>query len=120
MTFYTETLKNPHKTEKVQHGITLTQKTVQKKLNYKKTNKDKMQTWNHLAWRRDANAVRHFCLSRASGGSLTDSVSIGRWNKKTMYSLTKGVFLSHGQGERRQITPPKAVWRGEEGELPHA
>lgn len=35
-----------------------------------------MQTWNHLAWRRDAKAVRHFCLSRTSGGSMTVRVSI--------------------------------------------
>lgn len=56
-----------------------------------------MQTWNHLACRRDAKAARHFCLSRTSGGSLTDSVSIHGWNKKTRYSLTKG-FLSGGKG----------------------
>lgn len=56
-----------------------------------------MQTWNHLACRRDAKAARHFCLSRTSGGSLTDSVSIHGWNKKTRHSLTKG-FLSGGKG----------------------
>lgn len=68
--------------------------------------KNKMQTWNHLACRRDAKAARHLCLSRTSGGSLTDSVSIHGWNKKTRHSLTKGFcqvqrgcgsFLNKGQ-----------------------
>lgn len=50
-----------------------------------------LQTWNHLAWRRDAKAERHFCLSRTSGGSLTVCVSIVEVGKKKRYSLTKGV-----------------------------
>lgn len=66
-----------------------------------------MQTWNHLACRRDAKAARHFCLSRTSGGSLTDSVSIHGWNKKTRHSLTKG-FLSGGKGMWQL---PKEQWR---------
>lgn len=81
------------------------------------TNKDKIQTWNHLAWRRDAKAVRHFCLSRTSGGSLTESDSIGRWNKKTRYSLTKGssvirpggtqaAFPTTGRRGKGKGTPP--------------
>lgn len=62
-----------------------------------------MQTWNHLACRSDAKAARHFCLSRTSGESLTDSVSIRGWNKKTRHSLTKGV-LSGGEGMRQLPT----------------
>lgn len=69
-----------------------------------------MQTWNHLACRSDAKAARHFCLSRTSGESLTDSVSIRGWNKKTRHSLTKGV-LSGGEGMRQlpngQLRLPK-------------
>lgn len=42
-----------------------------------------MQTWNHLACRRDAKAARHLCLSRTSGGSLTEGASIHGRNKKT-------------------------------------
>lgn len=76
-----------------------------------------MQTWNHLAWRRDAKAVRHFCLSSTSGGSLTDSVSIGRWNKKTRYSLTKGFFCLTARGEEAD-DPYQRQWRGEDGEPP--
>lgn len=72
------------------------------------TNKDKMQTWNHLAWRRDAKAARHFCLSSTSGGSLTDSVSIGGWDKKTRYSLTKGFYFC--------LTARGSRQRGEMGE----
>lgn len=64
--------------------------------------KGEIQTWNHLAWRRDAKAVRHFCLSRTSGGSLTESDSSGGWNKKTRYSLTKGEFCQPARGEHRQ------------------
>lgn len=55
-----------------------------------------MQTWNHLACRSDAKAARHFCLSRTSGESVTDSVSSRGWNKKTRHSLTKGGSVSGG------------------------
>lgn len=72
-----------------------------------------MQTWNHLACRRDAKAARHFCLSRTSGGSLTDSVSIHGWNKKTRHSLTKG-FLSGGKG---MWQPPKGQQRLPESQV---
>lgn len=76
-----------------------------------------MQTWNHLAWRRDAKAVRHFCLSRTSGGSLTDSVSIGGWNKKTRYSLTKGGSVTRPGGVGSFPKPQAGQGRG--GGPPH-
>lgn len=60
--------------------------------------KNKMQTWNHLACRSDAKAARHFCLSRTSGESVTDSVSSRGWNKKTRHSLTKGSVSGGGTG----------------------
>lgn len=82
------------------------------------TNKDKIQTWNHLAWRRDAKAVRHFCLSRTSAGSMTESVSIGRWNKKTRYSLTKGSSVSRPGGTQAAFPKPQAAGRGGGGTSP--
>lgn len=77
------------------------------------TNKDKIQTWNHLAWRREAKAVRHFCLSRTSGGSMTESVSIGRWNKKTRYSLTKGSSVSRPGGTQAAFPNHRQEGEGE-------
>lgn len=113
-------MERPNKRQKnIQH------KTKLKTTSVLETNKDKIQTWNHLAWRRDAKAVRHFCLSRTSGGSLTESESIGRWNKKTRYSLTKGssvsrpggtqaAFPNHrqegeGEGDPSSAEPPNAL-----------
>ena len=51
---------------------------------------------------------------------MTDSVSIGGWDKKTRYSLTKGVLsVSRTGGGGSQVTPTTGN-RGEgEGDLPH-
>lgn len=91
--------KNKH-TENFENKVQKNKKheTKLKATSVLETNKDKIQTWNHLAWRREAKAARHFCLSRTSGGSMTESVSIGRWNKKTRYSLTKGSSVSRPGG----------------------
>ena len=72
-----------------------------------------MPTWNHLAWRREARAVRHFCLSRTSGGSTTVCVSSDEVEQEDKVQFDQGGRLCLQLRERR--TSPKYRQRGNPG-----